>query len=57
LRFSFPVRGKEDFILVKSGDTTRRSITGVVACCLYDEVIELQEVHRQSIKPKLSRRK
>jgi hypothetical protein len=57
LRFSFPVRGKEDFILVKSGDTTRRSITGVVACCLYDEVIELQEVNRQNVKPKLSRRK
>jgi hypothetical protein len=54
LKFSFPHRGKEDFILVKSGDENRRSITGIIACCLYDEIITIQE----SNKPKtIARRK
>lgn len=54
LKFSFPVRGKEDFILITGADTGKRSITGIIACCLYDEIIELQEVKLN--KPKSKRR-
>jgi hypothetical protein len=56
LKFSFPSRGKEDFILVKGLDDNKRSITGIVACCLYDEVIALQEVVKGGVKPKPIRR-
>lgn len=55
LQFSFPSRGNEDFILVKGTDKNKRDITGIIACCLYDEVIALQEV--KIVKPKLMRRK
>jgi hypothetical protein len=53
IKFSFPNRGKENFILIKGGDTGMRHITGIVACCLYDEVIAIQEAN----KPKITRRK
>jgi hypothetical protein len=54
LNFSFPARGSEDFILVTGVDTNKRSVTGIIACCLYDEIIELREV--QLSKPKSKRR-
>jgi len=59
LKFSFPRRGREDFVSVRSGDESRRSITGVVACCLYDEIIEIREVQvqKQAEETKLKRRK
>jgi hypothetical protein len=44
LKFSFPHRGKEDFILVQSSDSSKRNFTAIVACCLYDEIIKIQEV-------------
>jgi hypothetical protein len=44
LNFSFPSRGKEDFILVKRGESKNTlNMTGVIACCLYDEIIEIRE--------------
>lgn len=58
LKFFFPtVRGKEDFILVKEGvKNGKRIFTGIVACCLYDEIIKLQEVEIQR-EPKVMRRR
>lgn len=57
LKFSFPSRGKEDFILVTSGEENKRSITGIIACCLYDEVIQLKEVQKHGRQePKIRRR-
>lgn len=46
LKFEFPNTEKEDFILVKSIDRKKRDMTGVVACCLYDELIQIQESRR-----------
>jgi len=54
LKFSFPKKGKEDFILVKSADMNKRNFTGIIACCLYDEIIQIKEA-RES-KP-ITRRK
>lgn len=55
LQFSFPARGKEDFILVKGTDKNKRDITGLIACCLYDEVIQLKEVQSHTKTFKRSR--
>lgn len=43
LKFYFPRRDKEDFILVKGLDENKRSVTAIIACCLYDEIIEIKE--------------
>jgi hypothetical protein len=57
MKFAFPSRGKEDFILVKEGVSDgKRTFTGIIACCLYDEVIQLKEVQIKN-KPTLIRRK
>ena len=57
LQFSFPAHGKEDFILVKGTDKNKRDITGIIACCLYDEVIQLKEVRNGGQKQKIRRSK
>jgi hypothetical protein len=57
LQFAFPVRGKEDFILVKGTDKNKRDITGIVACCLYDEIIQLKEIGNGRQEQKIRRRK
>jgi len=44
LKFSFPSRGKEDFITIRSMDRNKRDMIGIVACCLYDEIIKIKEV-------------
>lgn len=41
LNFSFPIDG--DYVIVKGVDPHRRDMTGIVACCLYDEIIELRQ--------------
>lgn len=46
MRFAFPSREQEDYILVTSGDTSKRHITGVIACCLYDELIQIKELRK-----------
>ena len=57
LNFEFPSRGKEDFILIQSADRNVRDMTGVVACCLYDEIIEIRDARQeQPVKPKMIRR-
>jgi hypothetical protein len=53
LSFSFPINENEDYILVKSVDENRRSMRGVIACCLYDEIIQI----RESKQTKIMRRK
>ena len=45
LRFSFPNREKQDIIIIRSTDMKKRNFTGVVACCLYDEVIAILEAN------------
>lgn len=49
MRFAFPARGQEDYIIVTSGDTSKRSITGVIACCLYDELIQIKELRKSEV--------
>jgi hypothetical protein len=44
LKFSFPNTGTEDFLVVKGGDVSKRNFTGIIACCLYDEIIKIKEV-------------
>ncbi len=43
LRFQLPVLGKGDFIRVDSMVKQRRDMTALVACCIYDEIIEIKE--------------
>jgi hypothetical protein len=58
MKFAFPSRGKEDFILVKEGvPDGKRTFTGIIACCLYDEIIAIHEVQVGGIKSILTRRK
>jgi hypothetical protein len=54
LKFSFPKKDKEDFIVIQGTDDNKRSIRGVIACCLYDEVIQLKEARNIDISTKLS---
>jgi hypothetical protein len=44
LKFQFPARGKDDFITVRSIDKNKRDMIGIIACCLYDEIIKIKEV-------------
>lgn len=46
LKLEFPDTAKEDYIMVKSIDKTKRDMTGIIACCLYDELIQIQEARR-----------
>lgn len=57
LKFSFPSSGKEDFIVVQSMDKNKRDMTGVIACCLYDEIINIKEVQNGGEVKKIRRRK
>lgn len=44
LRFLFPGSDKnEDYLVIKSGDENKRNMTAIVACCLYDEIIQIKE--------------
>lgn len=44
LKFSFPNTGTEDFIIVAGAEASKRNFTGIIACCLYDEIIKIKEV-------------
>lgn len=57
LKFSFPSSDKEDFIVVQSVDKNKRNMTGVIACCLYDEIINIKEVQSGREIKKIRRRK
>lgn len=43
LKFQFPSKEKEDFIFIRSIDANVRNMVGVIACCLYDELIKIKE--------------
>ena len=43
LCFHIPVKGKGDYIMVKSLDSRKRDMKGFIAGCLYDEIIEIKE--------------
>lgn len=55
LKFSFPSKDKEDYLFVRGVDDSKRNFTGIIACCLYDEIINLKQV--KNVKSKLIRRK
>ena len=58
LVFAFPNRENEDFIVVTSGDKNKRSITGIIACCLYDEIIQIKALRKTgAVSTKFNRRK
>lgn len=44
LKFTFLPNGQEGCIIVRSVDQQRRDMMGVIAPCLYDEIIELKKV-------------
>ncbi len=44
LRFRLPQVGAGDFVRVDSILKQRRDMTALVACCIYDEIIEIKEV-------------
>lgn len=46
LKFEFPNKDKEDYIVVRSIDKKKRDMVAVIACCLYDELITIQESRR-----------
>lgn len=43
LNFTFPHRESDDYIVATSVDRNRRDMTAVVACCLYDEIIDIRQ--------------
>ncbi len=48
LKFQFPNTKKEDFIMFRSIDRKKRDMFGIVACCIYDELIEVKEARRDN---------
>ena len=57
LKFYFPSKGKEDYLLVRGIDNNVRNFTGIIACCLYDEIINLKQIDYGRKKPQIRRRK
>lgn len=47
LDFHFPETEDGEYIIVESTDQTKRNMTCIVACCLYDEIIELQQIKKE----------
>jgi hypothetical protein len=43
LIFEFPNTSSEDYMIIKSVDQKKRDMTGIIACCLYDELITLKK--------------
>lgn len=44
LKFEFPVGKKQDFVIVRSVDKNKRDMTGLIACCIYDEIIKVKQI-------------
>jgi hypothetical protein len=44
LKFQFPTGNDGVFIIVKSLKASKRDMVGIIACCLYDEIINLRAV-------------
>ena len=45
LKFEFPLGDETDYIMVRSIDQKKRNMVGVIALCLYDELIQLKETN------------
>lgn len=57
LKFEFPSKGKDDYIIIRSLDRHKRDMTAIIACCLYDEIIKIKEVTHGGQEQKIRRRK
>ncbi len=55
LKFSFPSGENQDFIIIDSMDKSKRDISGIIACCLYDEIIEIKEARHGRKKQEIRR--
>jgi hypothetical protein len=55
LKFSFPTNGQEDLIVIRSVNNDKRDMAGIIACCLYDEIIKIKEVEHGGQKQKVRR--
>jgi len=56
LKFTFP-EGHDDFILIRSSHPERFDMVGILACCIYDEIIEIKEARDGRKEPKIRRSK
>ena len=50
LQFEFPYDEGDDYIVIRSIEKDKRDMVAVVACCLYDEIIQLRTVKKDIIK-------
>ncbi len=57
LRFQLPQLGSGDYVRVDSIHKQRRDMTALIACCIYDEIIEIKEATSGRQKPQRRRRK
>ncbi|MFA5525883.1 MAG: hypothetical protein WC992_03570 [Acholeplasmataceae bacterium] len=57
LRFQLPALGAGDYIKVDSIHKQKRDMVGVVACCIYDEIIEIKEATHGGQEQKVRRRR
>lgn len=49
LRFEFPAEENDDFIIVRSIQKDKRDMVGVIAACVYDEIVELKEARVNAV--------
>ncbi|MHA2017136.1 MAG: hypothetical protein ACTSXY_02570 [Promethearchaeota archaeon] len=57
LKFTFP-KGKEgDYIIVRSIDRGKRDMQGIIACCIYDEIIKIRRIQNGGKEQKIRRGK
>lgn len=47
LDFYFPQTEDGEYVIVESTDQTKRNMCCVVSCCLYDEIIQLQQIKKE----------
>lgn len=45
LKFTFPTSEQSDYIVINTIDRGKRDMTGILACCLYDEIIEIKQAN------------
>jgi hypothetical protein len=50
LSFGFPKAGTGNYIIVNSIQKQKRDMTVIIACCVYDEVIAIQEASHQGME-------
>lgn len=55
LKFAFPRNDQEDYVLIQSGNMNKRNMCGIIACCIYDEIIEIREARHGRKEQKVRR--